>query len=114
AESNPNVIPDIFVLDYDSNAKAFITKKVSSASANAAVFGLPKMFVPRWWNWENIFKDRQYFDPKSWTYLYDHSPLAKTLDKYIDYKKLNLAATQEELPEVLRLIITAVDVMSSK
>jgi NTE family protein len=114
AESNPNVIPDIFVLDYDSNAKAFITKKVSSASANAAVFGVPKMFVPRWWNWENVFKDRQYFDPKSWTYLYDHSPLAKTLDKYIDYKKLNLAATQEELPEVLRLIITAVDVMSSK
>ena len=28
AESNPNVIPDIFVLDYDSNAKAFTTKKV--------------------------------------------------------------------------------------
>ena len=35
AESNPNVIPDIFVLDYDSNAKAFTTKKVPSASANA-------------------------------------------------------------------------------
>jgi NTE family protein len=33
------------------------------------------------------------FDPRSWTYLYDHSPLANTLDKYIDYKKLNLAAT---------------------
>jgi NTE family protein len=39
----------------------------------------------------------------------------KTLDKYIDYKKLNLAATLEELPEVLRLIITTVvDVMISK
>jgi NTE family protein len=53
-------------------------------------------------------------DPRSWTYLYDHSPLAKTLDKYIDYNKLNLAATKEELPEVLRLIITAVDVMNSR
>ena len=41
--------------------------------------------------------------------LYDHSPLAKTLDKYIDYKKLNLAKTQVEQPEVVRLIITAVD-----
>ncbi|MDQ3868625.1 MAG: hypothetical protein M3250_03600, partial [Thermoproteota archaeon] len=102
------------------------------ASANAAIFGVSKMFVPRWksWNWEkNILskgEDEQgkiqqqqqqpqyFFDPRNWTYLYDHSPLAKTLDKYIDYKKLNLAATKEELPEVLRLIITAVDVMTSK
>jgi NTE family protein len=114
AESNPNIIADFFVLDYDSNTRTHNTKKISSASANAAVFGVPKMFVPRWWNWENIFKDRQYFDPKSWTYLYDHSPLVKTLDKYIDYKKLNLAAAEEKLPEVLRLIITAVDVMTAR
>ena len=50
----------------------------------------------------------------NWTYIYDHSPLAKTLDKYIDYKRLNLAATKEELPEVLRLIITAVDVLTAR
>ena len=54
------------------------------------------------------------FNPKNWTYIYDNSPLEKTLDKYIDYKKLNLAATKEELPSVLRLIITAVDVMTGK
>jgi hypothetical protein len=59
-------------------------------------------------------QSQYFFDPRSWTYLYDHSQLAKTLDKYIDYKKLNLAATKEELPEVLHLIITAVDVMTSK
>ena len=116
AESNPNIIADFFVLDYDSNTRTYNTKKISSASANAAVFGVPKMFVPRWWNWENMFKDRQYFDPTNWTYLYDYSPLAKTLDKYIDYKKLNLAAAaaEEKLPEVLRLIITAVDVMTAR
>src|SRR5918912_502560 len=90
------------------------------------------MFVPRWWSWQssrllewqegdmlsnNDYEKRQqqYFsDPRSWTYLYDHSPLAKTLDKYIDYKKINLAATQEESPSVLRLIITAVDIMTSR
>ena len=55
-----------------------------------------------------------FLNPRNWTYFYDHSPLAKTLDKYIDYKRLNLAATKEELPEVLRLIITAVDVMTVK
>jgi len=116
AESNPNIIADFFVLDYDRNTRTYNTKKISSASANAAVFGVPKMFVPRWWNWENMFKDRQYFDPTNWTYLYDYSPLAKTLDKYIDYKKLNLAAAaaEEKLPEVLRLIITAVDVMTAR
>ena len=54
------------------------------------------------------------FNPKNWTYVYDNSPLEKTLDKYIDYKKLNLAATKEELPSVLRLIITAVDVVTGK
>ena len=123
------IIPDTFMFEYDTAARRYIVKKISSASANAAIFGVPKMFVPRWksWNWNKnmLSKDEaeqgimqqqpQYlFDPGSWTYLYDHSPLAKTLDKYIDYKKLNLAARQEELPEVLRLIITAVDVMTSK
>jgi NTE family protein len=123
AESNPMLISDTFTFEYDTAARRYITKKISSASANAAIFGVPKMFVPRWqssWNWEKnatLLKEEkglQYFDPRSWTYIYDHSPLAKTLDKYIDYKKLNLAATKEELPEVLRLIITAVDVMTSK
>ena len=123
SESNPMLLSDTFTLEYDSAARRYITKKISSASANAAIFGVPKMFVPRWqssWNWEknaSLLKEEkglQYFDPRSWTYIYDHSPLAKTLDKYIDYKKLNLAATQEGLPSVLHLIITAVDVMTSK
>ena len=129
AESSPMIIPDTFMFVYDTAARRYITKKISSASANAAIFGVPKMFVQRWnwWNWDKnmllkgeaeqgkMQQQQQYFfDPRSWTYLYDHSPLANTLDKYIDYRKLNLAATKEELPEVLHLIITAVDVMTSK
>ena len=123
AESNPMLLSDTFTFEYDTAARRYITKKISSASANAAIFGVPKMFVPRWqssWNWEknsSLLKEEkglQYFDPRSWTYIYDHSPLAKTLDKYIDYKKINLAATKEGLPSVLHLIITAVDVMTSK
>jgi len=133
AESSPNIMPDLFVFDYDTNANTYITKKVSAASANAAIFGVPKMFVPIW-SWlawytgkgnnndnynmsllSNTNQDYYHrFNPRNWTYLYDHSPLAKTLDKYIDYKKLNLAATEEELPTILRLIITAVDVMTAR
>ena len=133
SESSPNIIPDIFIFDYDNKAKKYISKKISAASANAAMFGVPKMFTPIWWRWSpwshdeddnNKISNRNkreqsehYYDflnPRNWTYFYDHSPLAKTLDKYIDYKKLNLAAAKEELPEVRRLIITAVDVMTAK
>ena len=126
AESNHTIIPDTYLLDYDSISGGYIPKQISSASANAAIFGVPKMFVPRWWSLQptdqGILSDGeedgpkpQYFtDPRSWTYVYDHSPLAKTLDKYVDYKKLNLAATREELPQIRRLIITAVDVMTSR
>src|SRR5918992_6218027 len=131
AESNYKIIPDIYLTVYDSHNHSYTPKRVSSASANAAMFGVPKMFIPRWLGAQSIEQDvlsvgkngehQQHqqpspflADPRSWTYLYDHSPLAKTLDKYIDYKKLNLAATQEDLPSVLRLIITAVDVMTSK
>jgi NTE family protein len=133
AESSPNIIPEFFVFDYDNKAKKYISKKISAASANAAMFGVPKMFTPVWWRWSpwshdeddnnKIFnrnkreRSEHYYDflnPRNWTYFYDHSPLAKTLDKYIDYKKLNLAAAKEELPEVRRLIITAVDVMTAR
>ena len=126
AESNHTIIPDTYLLDYDSIRGRYIPKQISSASANAAIFGVPKMFVPRWWSLQptdqGILSDGeedgpkpQYFtDPRSWTYVYDHTPLAKTLDKYVDYKKLNLAATKEELPQIRRLIITAVDVMTSR
>jgi NTE family protein len=130
AESNYKIIPDIYLIDYDSHSQRYVPKQISSASANAALFGVPKMFIPRWWRLQpteqGVLLDNEngehqqqqqppYFtDPRSWTYLYDHSPLAKTLGKYIDYKKLNLALTKEELPEVLRLIITAVDVMTSR
>jgi NTE family protein len=119
-ESNLNIIPDIFMYDWDAYTKNYSLTRLSSASINAAMFGVPKMFVPRWqWWWNNTetINSKQienYFNPKNWTYIYDHSILAKTLDKYIDYKKLNLAATQEELPTVSRLIITAVDVMTGK
>lgn len=99
-----------------------MAKKISSASVNAAICGIPKMFIPKWNWWSNpskyskyvLKKNQQYSDPRSWTYLYDHSQLGDTLDKYLDYNKLNLAATKEELPSVLRLLITTVDVLTAK
>ncbi|HKR74782.1 MAG TPA: patatin-like phospholipase family protein [Candidatus Nitrosocosmicus sp.] len=122
AESNFQLIPDMFTYDWDVQTGSYIAKKISAASANAAFFGIPKMFIPKWNWWSKrskyskyvLKKDQQTSDPRSWTYLYDHSPLGDTLERYIDYKKLNLAAAKEELPSVLRLIITAVDVLTAK
>ncbi|HKU83844.1 MAG TPA: patatin-like phospholipase family protein [Candidatus Nitrosocosmicus sp.] len=121
-ESSLEIIPDMWGYGWDSSSRTYVPKSIPSASINAAFFGVPKMFIPRWqwWNTSKNFQgimgglNEQYFDPRNWTFIYDHSPLVGTLEKYIDYKKLNLAATKEELPSVLRLIITAVDVMTAK
>ena len=51
---------------------------------SSAIFGNDKMFKPRWRE-ENILRDPEYFAPQKWTYMYDLSPLVKTLEKYIDY-----------------------------
>ncbi len=121
-ESSPEIIPDLWVYGWDTRDKKYVPKTISSSSANASFFGVPKMFIPRWqwWNTSKNFQgimgglEEELFDPRNWTYMYDHSPLVKTLENYVDYDKLNLAATKEELPSVLRLIITAVDVMTAR
>ena len=74
----------------------------------SAIYGDDKIFVPRW-RPEFAFRDPQYFTPNKWTYLYDHSPLVKTADKYIDYNKLQPNGKSNS-----RLIITAVNVMTAE
>jgi NTE family protein len=75
---------------------------------SSAIFGNDKMFKPRW-KPEYAISDPEYFAPEKWTYLYDHSPLATTLDKYIDYKKLNPNGKPNA-----RLIITATNVLTAE
>jgi NTE family protein len=75
---------------------------------NSAFYGNDKVFVPRW-RPEFAFTDPQYFIPAKWTYLYDHSPLVKTADKYIDYSKLQPSGKPNS-----RLIITAVNVLTAE
>lgn len=75
---------------------------------SSAVFGNEKFFKPRWFS-EYAASDPEYFTPMKWTYLYDHKPLIKTLDKYIDYDKLRPGVDSKP-----RLILTAVNVLNSK
>ena len=132
AESSYTIIPDIITFDYDDKTKVTKLKTIPSASLNAAFYGVPKMFVPRWFqtnisNNSNKINDKNSFIqwlPWNWTYIYDNSALGKTLEKYIDFKKLSLHDQSEikdrgmnsnySSSENIRLIVTAVNVLNSK
>jgi NTE family protein len=75
---------------------------------SSAIFGNDKMFVPRW-SHENVLTDQEYFKPQKWTYIYDHLPLVKTLEKYVDYDKLRPGGNSK-----IRLILTAVNVLTAE
>lgn len=75
---------------------------------SSAFYGNKNIFVPRW-SPIFAFTDRQYFTPNTWTYLYDHSPLVETAEKYIDYNKLQPNGKFNS-----RLIITAVNVLTAE
>jgi NTE family protein len=78
------------------------------STMSSILYGNDKFFVPRW-RADYALKDPQYFNPSKWTYIYDHSPLVKTLEKYIDYKKL-----QPNGNAYARLIMTAVNILTSE
>lgn len=82
--------------------------KVIKSFFSSAMFGNDKMFKARW-RPEYAFTDPEYFEPAKWTYLYDISPLAKTLERYIDYNKLNPDGNPNS-----RLIMTAVNVLTAE
>jgi NTE family protein len=75
---------------------------------SSAMFGNDKMFKARW-RPEYAFTNPEYFQPAKWTYLYDLSPLAKTLERYIDYNKLKPDGNPNS-----RLIMTAVNVLTAE
>ena len=75
---------------------------------SSAIFGNEKMFKPRWSS-EFALTDPEYFTPQKWTYLYNHMPLVKTLEKYIDYDKLKPNGNPNA-----RLILTAVNVLNAQ
>ena len=93
----------------DHSAMTHISQVKSVMSFyTSAIYGDNKIFVPRW-RPEFAFTDPQYFTPDKWTYLYDHSPLVKTAEKYIDYDKLQPNGKPNS-----RLIITAVNVKTAE
>jgi NTE family protein len=120
ARSSYNIIPDTFTFDYQ-NYRAKL-KRSPAGSLNAAFFGVPRFFAPRWFNLDfsnlNSSQVLEYVQPPwKWTYIYDNSILKKTLEKYIDFKKLSPKGQQNNHSNSnanTRLIITAVDVLTAE
>jgi NTE family protein len=91
----------------NANERAIRMKQLRSFYSSA-IFGNDKMFKPRW-RQENALADPEYFAPQKWTYMYDHTSLIKTLDKYIDYDKLRPNGNSKP-----RLILTAVNILTAE
>lgn len=72
------------------------------ASIYSTIFGNPKIFFPKWFT-----PSADYFFPFTWQYLYDITPLKKTLNEYIDFQKLRD-------PSRPRMIITSTDIQNAK
>ena len=75
---------------------------------SSAIFGNEKMFKPRWIQ-ETALSDPEFFTPQNWTYIYDHTPLLKTLENYIDYDRLKPDGNPNS-----RLILTAVNLLNAE
>jgi NTE family protein len=83
------------------------------ASMYSSFFGNPKAFLPKWF----MPDSPDYFFPYKWTYLYDITPLKKTLKQYIDFdklKKVNVKANPQNYNTsnqyYCRLVITSTDI----
>jgi NTE family protein len=74
---------------------------------SSSLYGNKAMFLPRWRS-DLISNNQGFSNPTKWTYLYDNSPLAKTLEKYIDYEKLTPTGERKANGH---LIIAAVNVL---
>lgn len=123
AESSHQLIPDIFLPYYDFIRGVFGIRKVPLGVLNSMLFGVPKLFIPRWQTPNFLMGDGAALAdwltwPMEWTYYYDHSPLVRTLEKYIDYTKLSNRgkknAPKEDSSAGRRLIMTAVNVSTAK
>jgi NTE family protein len=125
AESSLSIIPDFFTFNYDSSGYSLPHLiRSPSASLNSALFGVPKFFVPRWLGcgWQRPGIDMNFDFSKgqqlsNWTYLYDNTPLGRTVEKYVDFRKLSPGrqlADEDNNPQTVRLIVTAANVLTAE
>ena len=99
--------------------KALITPLLSAdkttaiwSSMNSILYGIPKAFLPKWF----MPNSANYYFPFDWTYLYDPSPLKKTLKDFINFENLKKDQNnaKKDGKKRARLIITATDIQKGE
>ena len=90
------------------------------SSMYSSFFGNPKAFLPKWF----MPDSPDYFLPHKWTYLYDVTPLKRTLKQYIDFDQLKKISTSSHFRKNnsktsgqhknSRLIITSTDIQKGE
>lgn len=95
------ILEDFWIDIADKTTPDFFTKEMHTfySTVNAFFWGNPKAFEP-------ITPFPAYF-ASFFPYLYNTKPFQKTLEKYIDFEKLNS-------PETPRLLVTSVDIQKAK
>ena len=116
AESSQQIIQDMPIPHYDYRKGAITYSKIPAAPLNAMMFGVSSFFVPRWQqaSMHPVEGASLLETPLEWTYFYDHSKLADTLEKYVDHDKLARKARKTDDGNNPRLIVTAVDIMTAE
>ena len=99
--------------------KALITPLLSAdkttaiwSSMNSILYGIPKAFLPKWF----MPNSANYYFPFDWTYLYDPSPLKKTLKDFINFENLKKDQNnaKKDGKKRARLIITSTDIQKGE
>jgi NTE family protein len=109
--------PSSFLLPLQPSANSFDKMTAIWSSMQSILFGNSKAFLPKWF----MPASSNYCFPFDWTYLYDTSPLKKTLKEFIDFDKLKknefstryLSRNNKENSSS-RLIITATDIQKGE
>ncbi|MFN4336744.1 MAG: patatin-like phospholipase family protein [Candidatus Nitrosocaldus sp.] len=105
AESSYDIIPELLIPVYSIDGLQF--KRIPSGAINSILFGVPKMFIPKWMLIHNYNIINAYYW-SNWTYAYDHSVMQNTLSKYVDFARLRPDGRGT------RLIVTAVNVLTAE
>jgi NTE family protein len=96
--------PIQFIISFDEMMAVF-------SSLYSIACGNPKAFLPRWFS--PNFGD--YCMPHKWTYLYDTTPLKKTLSQYLDIDSLKrIDRSNDNDMHYPRLILTSTDIQKGE
>ena len=86
------------------------------SSMYSAIYGNPRAFLPRWFK---LTSTDYYLPPYKWNYLYDSTPLKKTLKEFIDFEYLKQTRNiqnddAKKQQQQSRLIITSTDIQKGE